>query len=345
MPAFTYTLGDARNSAIRKVAGVCANGDDFRDYVNEAISRMLKRGLFFDTQQVARFCYEGCDVVFPRWVGAVEGIRLCCNGEVPIHNNWWSILGPTGSYPGFASYNWNVGIRDSGMVPIYSQVSGTTGKQIAYAITRPEDVGKQCIIYGTQFGGMPLAENRDGVWSPGITITAKSAGGTVLPAMTSVLVTKIDSVVRDKTVGPTWLYEYGADGNGTIGLRDIAMYQPSEDRPRYRRMKIDGLCGEPARTDDYGRRMRSLDAICHLEFIPAVNDDDFLIVSDFQALKLAVQALILEEAGNTQEAELKWISAIREANYEYRSRSPGQQTSVRVNLGGGRCGVPLQNPI
>lgn len=360
MPAYTKTLGDARSneSGIPQIAGVCASGQAFRDYVNMGTRRLMKRGSWFTTDQVARFCYEGSDVVFPRWVGTVLGVSLCNSGEIPVRNNWGKILGPSCSWNngqygslnfgigGYGSYpaGW-MGVVDNGMVPIYSQVSGTTGKQIAYAITRPEDVGKTITLYGTFYGGMPLAQMRNGVWSEGLTIAAISAGGSVLPAMTAAtnLVSKITSVVRDKTLGPCWLYEYGSDSAGTVGLRDIAQYQPSEDRPRYRRMKIDGLCAEPSHTDSYGRKIRSLNAICHLEFIPVSEDSDFLLISDFDALGLAIQGRILEEAGNTNDAESKYISAIRELNFEERTRRPSRQTSVRVNVSGNGC--VLSNPI
>ncbi len=357
MPAYTNTLGDARSneSGIPQIAGVCASGEAFRNYVNMATRRLMKRGSWFSTDQVAQFCYEGCDVVFPRWVGTVQGVSLCAAGEIPVNNNWGQILGPRCSWNNgvYGNLNYGVGgyggmgagwlgLVDNGMVPIYSQVSGTTGKQIAYAISRPEDAGKTITLYGTFVGGMPLAELRDGIWSEGLTITAKSAGGSVLPAMTVGLVTKITSVVRDETAGPTWLYEYGADANGVVGLRDIAQYQPSEVRPRYRRMKIDGLCAEPSHTDANGRKMRSLRAICHLEFIPVQHDSDFLLISDFDALGLAIQGRILEEAGNTQDAEMKYVSAIRELNFEERTRRPSRQTSVRVNVAGGSV---LCNPF
>lgn len=352
--SYRYQLRDARASAIKKVAGVCADGDEFRDYVNEATERLTKRGDWYGTQVVGRFCFEGCDVVFPRWVGTVEGVKICGGGQVPVNNQWWSILGPRYSYEGlgtgYQNYGQNsygslpsgwFGVGDNGIVPTYSQVSGTTGKQIAYHATRPEDIGKTVTIYGFQYGGQPLCELRDGVWSQGITITAKAAGGTVLPAMTSALVTKITSVVREATKGICYLYEYGQDADDIYALRDIAMYQPTETNPSYRRMKINGICGIPACTDDNGRRMRSLDAIVKLEFIPAVSDDDFLLIDDFSALKLAVQGIRLEEAEDTAGAELKFISALREMNYTDRSKSPAYQTSVRVNVSSARC---LVNP-
>lgn len=356
MPAYTLTLGDARNSAaLKKVAGVCTTGDDFRDYVNEATERLLKRGAWFGTEVVSRFCFQGCDVVFPRWVGTVEGVRIC-GAQVQMNNSWWSIVSPTCSYPGLSGYagigyggysnsgiapGW-LGVRDNGTAPCYSEISGTTGKQIAYSITRPEDVGKTCIIFGTQYGGQPLAEFRDGVWSQGITIAAKSAGGSVLPAMTSALVTKITSVVRESTVGVCRLWEYGSDGAGVVGLRDIAQYQPTETNPSYRRMRVDGMNALGCK-DSNGICNRSLEAICKLEFIPVISDYDFLLISDFQALKLAIQALRLEDAEDTQAAELKWQSSIRELNYLDRSKSPSNQISVAVNVSG--CGYTLVNPI
>lgn len=317
----------------------------------------MQRGDWHGLQVVARFCFDGCNVVFPRWVGTVEGLRFCNSGNVPMRNSWWSVIGPKAYYDGLgwgvgnygnggygrsvAGNGW-LGAIDSDMVPTYSQVSGITGKQIAYAITRPEDIGKTCVIYGTQYGGQPLCELRDGVWSQGITITAKSAGGSVMPAMTTALVTKITSVVREATKGQTYLYESGLDSDGVSGLRDLAQYSPSETNPRYRSMRVSGVCAEPSHADSYGRKLRTIDAMVKLEFIPAIDDDDFILISNFQALKLGVQALILEEAGNSEDAELKWVSAIRELNYESRSKNPAYQTSVRVNTSGACI---LTNPI
>lgn len=76
MSAFVKRLADARaSSAIRKIAAVCATGDQYRDYINEAIELLMNRGGWHGTELLMRLCGTGCQVVFPRYVGTVLGVR------------------------------------------------------------------------------------------------------------------------------------------------------------------------------------------------------------------------------------------------------------------------------
>lgn len=359
MPAYVYTLEDAQNDiGIRNVVGVCNTGEQFADYVNRATRRLMKRGAWFGTDVLMRLCTNGCDVVFPRHVGTVNGIRLACSDYMQIRNNWWAILGGGVGYSagwntpygggGFGygyGYGNGAGLGavqgyqppgvDTNTVPVFNQISGNTGKLLRYHVVKATDLGKKIKIFGTKFGGQPLQTLVDGVWEDGITITAATP-----IAQTTILVTKITSVIRDETEGMAYLYEYD---QATTKQRMLAAYEPSETHPNYRHMRIPALTCAPNRVDDNGVNTWEFEALVKLQYIPVKNPGDFLIISDFDALALAIQSIKFDEANDAKNAEDYMKKAIRELNYELRDKSPAEQLSVRVQVMGSN--TMLANPI
>lgn len=328
-----FQLSDARTDAgIRAVSGVCNNGNAFRDQINIVTRQLMKRGGFFGTEVLVRFCIHSACITLPRYVSTITGARTCC-GQSNIKNGWYNIVGVGACCHGFEA---NATLVDDGTAPIYNEVSGTTGKIIRYHVVKNADIGKSITIYGTMFGGQPLqTQNADGTWRMGVTITASSAGGAVLPAGTTQLVTKITSITREATSGMAYLYEWGPDADGVNALRDLAVYEPSETNPMYRRMKIKGYCGIPGKQDDNGRTIKQLEAMCSLEFVPLVSENDFLLLDDMDALAFGVQAVKYNQAGDAENAEVFFSKAIRELNFLDRKKSPTNQTAVSVNVTGG----------
>jgi hypothetical protein len=344
--AYTLQLINARNDiGIRNIAGVCNNGEQFADYVNRATRRLMKRGAWFGTECLMRLCTTGCDVVFPRHVGTVLGLRMCKAGQVEIRNNWWAILSPgcggwvNSLYPGYGS-GWGYGgiygggfyggvpnSTDTNTVPIFNQVSGNTGKLIRYHVVKQQDYGKTITIYGKQYGGQPLQTEVDGAWVNGVTITAANP-----VAQTTILVTKIDSVVREATQGMAYLYEYDP---ATTKLRMLAVYEPSETNPSYRHMLIPAMkYGAGCFTDENDQTTYQFEALVKLQYIPVVSDNDFLLLDNLDALALAIQALKAEEANDDSLAEIKWTKAIEDLNFELRDKTPDNQFSVKVRVMG-----------
>lgn len=333
---YRFTTADARASGpLRGAAAVCADSQSFLDLLNEAQRRLLKRGRWFDTEWLAKFCIHERCITWPRWVGTVLGVRAC-NGNQPImQNRWFNIVGPRSATCGWP---WSCGhsfMEDVGTAPCYNEVTGDAGKLIRYYVTKNFDVGKTIRLYGTAFGNQPLQErDADGNWTDGLTITAAKPFAT-----TTVLVTKITSVVRQATQGPARLYEYDADADK---LRDLALYDPSETNPRYRRSKLLNIHEIPGCRDANNICQRQIEAMVKLAFVPAVSENDFLMIDDFDALKLAIQAIRLEEANDDGLSEAKWMKAIREMNMEIRDKEPGEQTSFNVDVVGGSL---ITNPI
>ena len=341
-----FQLSDLKaDQGIRAVSGVCNDSAKFISQINTATRQLMKRGSWYGTEILMKLCVYGCWVTFPRHVGTVLGARTC-QGYAEIHNHWYSIVGGRGCCGQFAA---NSPLIDDGQAPVYNQVSGTTGKQIAYHVVKNDDIGKTIKIYGLFYGGQPIQEKNavTGVWEDGITITATAAGGTpgdvgtILPAMTPAvkadgtdLIAKITHVVREATSGMTYLYEYGPDADSVNALRDLAVYEPNETNPMYRRMKIKNYTSIPGTTDAYGQSRKYIDCMVKLQFIPMVSDYDFLLIDDFDAIRYAIMAVKRDEAGEDETAEASWAKAIRELNFNDREKSPGNQVSVRVRTMG-----------
>jgi hypothetical protein len=327
---YTYTLNDLRAGTIQNVAGVCVDSNEFTLYVNDAQRQLMRRGSWFDTEHLIKICiYNGC-ITWPRYVGTVLGMRHCMMHDIQIRNNWYRIIGPSNC--GWSS---NITARDAGTAPTYNEITGEDGKLIRVYIEKNNDVGKTLKIFGINgTTNLPLQEFVDGAWVDGITLTFAKPF-----AVTTVPVRRITSVLKQATEGNVHLYEYDTV---SATMRDLALYAPSETNPRYRRTTLTNFtCLPSACSETDGVRYASLEALIKIAFIPVEADNDFLMIDNFDAIKLMVHSLRLEEAGKDAEAAIKRARAIEELNFEYRDRNPGPQTTVRVSP----MGRHIMNPI
>lgn len=318
---YQYTLASAKEGGLQGAAAACSDSDEFIEKVNKVQRRLLKRGNWFDTELLFRFCVYNACVTWPRWVGAVTAMRPCRMPSVEIRNNWYAIYGPSDCFAG------QLTMRDAGTGPCYNEISGTTGKKIRAYAEKSIDIGRKITIYGTDAAtNLPL-RMPDG--TPGLELVL-----TATYVETTVDVKHITAVTKDETKGYVFLYEYET---ATALTRDLAMYEGNETNPRYRKSLISNLCAIPACPESDGVQMHRVDVMAKLEFIPVKNDSDFLIIDDFDALGLGLQALRMEEANNDVEAELKWRASVKEMNFRDRNKSPNWQTTVSVDATMGRC--------
>lgn len=349
MPSYQHTLEDARGqSRLLDVIQNCPTSSDFADKLNSVTRMLMKRGNWWETEVLVKICVTGCNIVWPRYVGTVTGIRFCCYGQVDVKNNWYSIMGNLGcgnaagqgAYANLGHGGWlRPASFDRQTTPVHTQITGNTGHFIRYYHVKNQDVGKTIRIFGTQFGGQPLQElDANGNWVMGITLTAAVGGY----AQSSVLVTRIDQVTREQTQGMTYLYQYDAAMAGT-GLLQLAVYEPNETNPQYRQSRVTNFnqiqSGEGANAE----KVWTLDAMVKLQYFPVVNDRDFLFISDWDALAYGVQALNADNQNSTEQAEVFFAKAIRELNFESRDKNPAQTFVVKARWMGSCGGVV--NPI
>lgn len=319
---YRYQLIDARNSlALKSIAGLCTDTDEFVAILNEAMRRLCKRGNWFGMETLVRFCiYNGC-LTLPRYVGTLMGVRFCRSRASEIQNHWYAIIGPRLCEDIFRASST---VTEVGLAPIYNDITGEDGKYIRIFPTKIEDAGKTITLFGSVPGKQPIQQKINGAWQRGYTLTLQSPY-----VQTPFLVKNIYSVVRQATQANVLMYEFDT---ASATLRDLALYEPTETNPQYRRYKINNWCaGASGCEDDDGVQWRTVEALVKMEFIPVVNDEDFLAIDDFDALKMAIQSIRLEDANQDEAAEVKMVKAVREMNFRERDKLPGMQTVVRVN--------------
>lgn len=361
MPAYEKTLKNARDDlSLKQISGVCSSSDEFVALVNEVQESLSKRGEWFDLVQRITFKIRGGCLVFPSCVGTVLAVRFC-GGLATMSNQWFSFLNNTGAGAWQTNYGYNgayglngfgngfgggyggngwmnqgsgtgkngVIIEDDGTRPIYQQIANQSGMLIRYVVVNRNDYGKKITLFGSQYGGQPLQEpDEDGQTVNGLTLAAQKPYAQSTP-----FITHIESITREATQGPAYLYGY--DPVLDIQL-DLGSYQPDETNPRWRAYRVintppqignrNGNCSSE-------ECLYNIEALVKVKILPVVADRDFLPISNFRALKLGMQAVLLEQSNNDDEAEKKWVMAVAELNREQGDKQPARSAPIRVNLG------------
>lgn len=346
MPSYQHTLADARSeSRLLDVIQNCSSSTEFANKLNSVTRMLMKRGNWWETEVMVRLCVTGCNIVWPRYVGTVTGLRFCCYGQMEVKNNWYAIMGSAGGSDaaGYGAYS-NLGYGgwiaptayDLQTSPVHTQITGNTGKYLRYTCVKNQDIGKTIRIYGTQFGGQSLQElDANGNWVNGITLTLDSPF-----AQSSILVTRIDAVTREQTQGMTYLYQYDPVA---LNQLQLAVYEPNETNPQYRKTRVSNMNQIQSGEGSNNEKIWTCDAMVKLQYFPVINDRDFLFISDWDALAYGVQALNFDNQNDTQNSEVFFAKAIRELNMESRDKNPGQTFVVKSRmLGSHTCVV---NPI
>jgi len=308
------TLLEARNGTLINVAGACSNSPEFRALLNEATSRLLRRGDWADTVVPIHVCVRRGCVVWPRYVGQVRKMNLCTT-NLPIQNMWWSFM-PQENYRMWCGSECQM--IGSGKSPVYSDIYGDS-RYVAAFPTVKEDVGKTVTLFGIDNGNQPLRhKDSSGSWKEGIVITLAEPY-----AATTCYVRRIDRVILDVMQADVLLYAYNTTNSM---FEDLARYQPGETNPEYVRYSLNIACC----TDN-----QSVNALVKLRFIPVRFDTDLVLINNLDALKDMMSSIKFREAGDTQDANYMEASAIRELNLQQRNEFPDSQIPINVGAFGG----------
>ena len=330
-----------QNSGIPKIAGVCETSQQFIDFCNEAVRRLLDYGNWYGSVVKYQGCIYGGCVTWPRYVGTVLATNLC-RRNIPVVGGWYEFMPLNGGdiQPGrggdfLFGFGWGGGSENQAMVV---ENDGTTAvfnqppcNQPLYARFYPRcqnDIGKNITIFGVDSNGQQItSRDASNDWIPGATLTL------ALPYVsTPFLVNKIDRVVKDATQCVVDGYWYDPVNNV---LQDMAHYQPTETNPQYQHSIIKGFnrgCGcnpSPSGAPTLPPP-RTLLAYVKLKFIEMVNPNDACVINCLSAIKLMVQAVKAEEAGDLGAATNFQAMAIKELNRELRNKIPLDQVPVTV---------------
>jgi hypothetical protein len=128
----------------------------------------------------------------------------------------------------------------------------------------------------------------------------------------------ITGVIKPSTVGRVYLYEYEAS---TGSQKPLAIYENDETHPTYRRSRIPGLAdiGTCACETNCVTGQTTVNVLVKLRYLPAVNDNDWLIIGNLPALKDMVMSIDKAEKHLVGEAEYYERRALRELSDELKN--------------------------
>lgn len=317
------TLLECRTSALREVAGACNGSAEFLEKVNTATRRLMRRGDWAGTTIPIHVCSRAGCVVYPRYVKFVRKVSMC-RTPIIIKNGWWEQAWYDTSNPRgwwnrscmgrpFGQMTATEGLSET---PVFQDIQGDNRTVRVYPLAQA-DIGREVTIFGIDNNNQVLrTKQSDGTWRDGVIITVANPFGS-----TNVFVRRIDRVLIEDGVQSTLrMYAYNAD---TDLLEDLAFYEPGETNPAYvkQQLRIPNCCDGTM----------PLLALVKLRFVPARFDTDLILLENLDALKLMMQAINYENAGDRQQARLYEADAIREASMDLWDRD--QEDQIPVDLG------------
>lgn len=282
------TLGDAR-PVVAKVLGMCSTDERIPGYLNEAVQRLLPMGKWVGTYQHYRFCATSGCITLPRQLETLE-VAALCQWPATIRNEWHQYIGD-----GFGLQSECVSdIQDKGEGWVaFNDVIGANKKLRVYSDTAEAADSKILLQFWNQ-NALPVRTLDGANWINGEKVVISTTPtNTVNFCMPNGFV----GVQKPITNGTVFIYEYDTV---TLAQRLLAMYEPDETRPNYRRYVI------PFAAQSGSCSSQVVDVIAKRRFIPVINDNDWLLIGNLGALKLACMAILKEENNLAHEASIYW---------------------------------------
>lgn len=291
------TLGDVKQT-IALAIGACVTDPMIVEYVNQATETIMNRGKWVGTWQRLKMClsHTGC-VTWPRQISTVEAFAVCsCPGV--IQNEWYEF---DQNGPGVVDSGDDVGLRliDRGTACVFEDIIGVNKKVKVYADVA-EDAAAVITIQGYDENFQWIRTQVLGVWIDGEQVAIVSGA----PVTSTNIFTSITGVLKPETNGPVRLYELTPV---TLVQRPIAVYEPSETRPVYRRSIIPNLgnmngCCTTEDEDECPRQQVTI--MAKLQYIPVAIDNDWLLISNIMALKWMIKSIVKAEQNLVTDSEL-----------------------------------------
>lgn len=324
------TFAQAKNSRLKDVASACADSDEFKSLVNEATERLMTRGDWSGTVVPIHLCSFGGCVVFPRYVGQVRELRVC-NRPVPIRNMWWDFF-ENRDRPQWRQWCGEQAVTvATGKSPVFQDIMGD-GRAVRFYPQYLADVGKTITVFGLDNNGQVLRtfNSTANTYSDGVTVTLASPFGS-----TSIFVRSISRLlVQDGMQGDVFGFAYDATNDV---LEQLVTISPGDINPEFVRYTVHTGTGcgvNQVQTGSCGCS-KPLVALVKLRFVPVRVDNDLVLIESIPALKLMIQSIKKEEAGDEDAARRKEVAAIRELNLQLRDDFPEDQTPVDFGETGG----------
>lgn len=308
MPSDRFTLGDIRND-IAEMLAVCRTDDRVATYVNEAQSRLMIRGKWVGAYNRFRVCLNNGCITWPREIETIEAFSAC-DWPAPVRNEWYE----------FNEHGWGLQSDDScpgsmlidrGEACAYDDITISATDRKIKVYSDIQEATSYITLQGYDQNGQWIRTFVSGAWIDGENVNLASAypNGVLTTNFFRALV----AVLKPVTLGNIRLYEYNT--SLAANAKSLAVYEPDETRPIYRRSLVPGLsdstCCVSSDSADCDSA-RSVVVMAKLRHIPVSDDNDWLMLRSPAAIRLGVMAILKEKKDLLPEAETYWGKAIAE---------------------------------
>lgn len=275
------TLRDVRLSTIPQALGFCQGSADgipgqLLAWVNEAQEKLWlaggELGWWGTWWKTAFAIASDSTITVPANVARIINLEVC-HETVKIQNEFYEFLeAGVGLQPPYTCQSQCVPLQtyDRGLVPTYADLPATSTLRVYISDAR--DVGKRILLQGTDTNGRKIrsVDGRSDVEGSFLAFAQPFTE-------TSFTYATLYGVQKDLTYGDVLLY---AVDPTTGALTRLALYEPSESNPQYRRYYLGGL---PACCN--GQKPTSVMGMAKLDFRPARVDTDWMVIGNLPALK------------------------------------------------------------
>lgn len=269
-------LIDTKNSRMPAALGLCGTDPRFTQVVNEVVQMLLTKGHWWGTCNRYKICAtDGC-ITLPSKIATAE-LTSVCGQSVPTYDFWYELL-----ENGIGVRGVNCGENAAimrGMFPTFSDIRGSTPKKLVFQCDLSADINKRVLVLGVDSNGNWIRTMQNGVMADGEAILLSQSPGTTSVNNFS----KITAIqFLDTMSGQSWLYELNTSTNA---LRQIGHYDYWDILPAFQRYLYPGIPCNPSVPV-------LVEIVGKLAFIPAVQDNDLLMIGNFPAIKFMGQAIV-----------------------------------------------------
>jgi hypothetical protein len=313
-------LQDCRASRLPRVVGLCQeDGARIAQYVNTAQQRLLyckeagNDGWWGTFAEIA-FTVNQADpyITTPRNVARMM-YATWCDRFVSVQNQFFEYLSfGNGRLPKRFVQECSGGVEQMysrNNVVTFTDLS-TPPQLIRVRITEASDVGKRCVISGTD-NNNAVIYSQDGLDR----VQGVFLAFTQPYATTTYQLNTLTGIQKDVTHGDVQFYQVDPTTGDEVLLLTM---EPSETTASYRRYYLDNLprsCCPPANSSGNV----SVTAICKMELLPVYYDTDYCLFQNLEALIEEAQSVRYSEMDNPsskQMAQEKHMQAVRLLNGE-----------------------------
>jgi len=339
-------LYDCRLSRLPSVIGKC-QGDipEIARYVNTAQQRLLYASEAADESWYGTWAEIRINasrtapyVTLPREIARIEAITIC-DRPVPVYNQFYEYM----QFGNGRMQQRRLNCAGTKVRAAYTRNNAvlftdlTNGPQVINVYpTDNADAqgGKRMLVQGLDQNGQPVYTNDGTNTILGEFVTLK------MPFVSTVnQFTSITGIQKDVTAGPVQIFQMSPTTGDQILLSTL---EPGEQTTQYRRYFFDCLpcsCCTPANIPVTSQNCipPQITAIAKLELIPVVNDTDWLLFQNLEAVIEEAQAVRFSEMdteSSQKQVEIHHKRAIRLLNGELGHYLGVNTPAVRVEVFG-----------